>query len=379
MNNNAKCNSYSDLFEDFFRTDAVQDNVIEFGSGVGDDIFKGFLNDNESGAQSSDTLMLQNGSDQYQNFFMQQQQPQMSFFQQAQNPAYSYQANAIPATVQKPGFIRNRTRKNMRQKSVAAAVKASHMMAAAGGQAGSGFPLVQMYQPNVPAVVANHIPFYQAAAQIPAYQPPQPSQQPQMILAKSPVTQSSVPLMRQGHPSLPASPARSPNSNSSDYVKMKLQQKIRAKMVSKGQIPPNPTEEELRMCGVQVPSLMNHQHNSQLPTPTHSPQIPRAFNNNTAAFIAAPVMINNQSQGQMPMQQNDDLMMYLDLSGCSQKDPLSMPESNVMQSIKQQQQHQQNAQIQQISQPEFTFSQQEAIQNGGSMNYDQFFSDFILY
>ena len=383
-----KCNSYSDLFEDFFRTDSVQDDVNGSNSGDGgiavatvscdnDDIFKEFLAD-----ATNDMAMLQNNVEQFQSYYMPQsdqqqvQQTQIPFYQQAQIPAYSYQA--IPSTsasVQKPGFIRNRTRKNMRQKSVAAAVKASHMMAAVNGQAGSGYPLMQIYQPTFPTVVASQIPYYQAAAQIPAYQPPQ---QPQMILAKSPVSQPTVQSMRPSNPSHPSSPARSPNSNSSDYVKLKLQQKIRSRMVSKGQIPPNPTEEELRLCGLQVPSSLYQNHISQLPTPKQSPQIPRAFNNNTAAFIAAPVIINNQSQGQQ--QQNDDFMKYLDLSGYSQKDPLMMQDTNTtMQNIKQQQQQGQLLQVSQ--QPDFSFPNQEVIQNNsnGTTNYDQFFSDFILY
>lgn len=381
-----KCNSYSDLFEDFFKTDAVQDSSL--GCSVDDSFSTGLLND---ATVKSDPM----NPDQFQSFFVPQQQqiqyqPQLLFYQQAQMPAYAFQGtvNSIPPTsaaIQKPGFIRNRTRKNMRQKSVAAAVKASHMLAAVGGQAGSGYPLMQMYQQaNAQPVVNNQIPFYQIAAQIPSYQLPSQQQQPPLILAKSPVTQSmAVPLMRSGNPSHPTSPARSPNSNSSDYVKFKLQQKIRSRMVSKGQIPPNPTEEELRMCGIQVPTSMQqqqqHHHLSQLPTPKHSPQqqqIPVVFNNNTAAFIAAPTLINNQSQGQVSMQQNDDLMKYLDLSGFSQKDPLCLPETDMMQSLKQQQLRS----VEVSSVPEFTFPQQETLQNNnGSINYDQFFSDFILY
>lgn len=373
-----KCNSYSDLFEDFFRTDAVQDESNGSGTSVttyNDELFNGYLND-----AGSDMAILQSNIETFQSYFIPpQQQAQMPFYQQAQ-------MLTIPptvASVQKPGFIRNRARKNMRQKSVAAAVKASHMMAGLNNQAGSGYPLMQMYQPTIPTVMTNQIPYYQAAAQIPTYQPVQPQQQqqqPQLILAKSPVAQPVAPLLRSAHPSHPNSPARSPNSNSSDYVKFKLQQKIRSRMVSKGQIPPNPTEEELRLCGLQVPSSApQNNHVSQLPTPKHSPQIPRTFNNNTAAFIAAPLIINNQLQGQQ--QQNEDFMKYLDLSGYSQKDPLMMADTNtIMQNIKQQQMPQGQLLLisqQQQQQSDFSYPQQDLMQNNN--NYDQFFSDFILY
>jgi hypothetical protein len=393
MDKNIMASSYSDLFEDFFRVDSAQGSNASGGGGgnvaagavlssSNDNLFKGFLNDT-----SNDMSMLQNDVESLQSYYMPQHLEQLSqphpFYQQAQAqvPAFGYQHMIPPiaASVQKPGFIRNRARKNMRQKSVAAAVKASHMMAPINSQAGSGYPLMQMYQPTIPTVITSQIPYYQAAAQISAYQPPQ---QPQMILAKSPVTQSATPLMRSGNPSHLNSPARSPNSNSSDYVKLKLQQKIRSRMVSKGQIPPNPTEEELRLCGLQMPSssAMLSNHLSQLPTPKQSPQIPRAFNNNAAAFVAAPVIIDNKSQGQQ--HPNEDYMKYLDLSGYSQKDPLMMSDTNMtMQSIKQQQQQGQLLQVPVQQQPDFSFPQQEVIQNNnnGSLNYDQFFSDFILY
>ena len=387
MAQNMKCSSYSDLFEDFFRTDAVKEDLIgSNGSGANvsadiNNIFEGYLNDS-----SNDMRILQNGVEPLQSYFMppeqSQQQSQISF----PLPFYQQSIPSASASVQKPGFIRNRARKNMRQKSVAAAVKASHLMAAVNGQAGSGYPLMQMYQPTIPAVITSQIqvPYYQAAAQIPTYHSASSShQQPQLILAKSPVSQPLAPLMRSAHPSHPNSPARSPNSNSSDYVKFKLQQKIRSRMVSKGQIPPNPTEEELRLCGLQVAassssssSIPQHHHASQLPTPKQSPQIPRAFDNNANAYINAPLIINNQFQGQS-QQANEDYMKYLDWIGCSQKDPLLMSDSNTtIQSLKQQYHQGQALQEQQQQQQDYSFSPQEGLQ---SNNYEQFFSDFILY
>ena len=254
----------------------------------------------------------------------QQQQAQYLYFQQTQNTnPFQYPqipiSNPTSNTVHKPVFIRNRTRKNMRQKSVATAVKASHLLSvkSAAIVAGSGMPLIQNYQ------CTGQIPFYQAAAQIPTFQMQQVQQAAPVLLAKSPVTQSGpVPILKSSHPSSPSVslPARSPNSNSSDYVKLKLQQKIRSRMVSKGQIPPNPTEEELRLCGIQIPNNPPQQYqqtHQQLPTPKQSPQqIPRAFNNNAAAFIAAPSTLLAFEPQCAPMQ--DDLMKYFDFSGFSQ-------------------------------------------------------------
>lgn len=352
-----KGNSYSDLFEDFFRTDAAQDSITSRESVQSDDIFGSLLGSDDQTVMMNQIQMQQVQNDNN-NYYMQQQaQQQQYLYQQGQVP-FTPSIPLNTAAIHKPGFIRNRARKNMRQKSVAAAVKASHMMAAV-GQAGSGYPLVQNYQAQVA-----QIPYYQVAAQIPAYQQPQAQvpQQPPMLLAKSPAIQ--VPLLsKTSQPTSPSSTsARSPNSTSSDYVKFRLQQKIRSRMVSKGQIPPNPTEEELRLCGMQIPDMQSL-HQSQLPTPKSSPQqIPRAFNNNAAAFIAAPLMmLSNQQQGEQ-----DDILKYLDLNNYSQKDPLVMAGNNLSVNIKQKQQQQ-------------VYPQQEMMSTTNGVNYDQFFSDFILY
>lgn len=382
--------SYSDLFEDFFRSDAGAAGQQE--SSINEDIFidllgitaedKSILQDQYSAMQSTDPAT---------EFYLQQQQQQQQSF-------YFQYPTMIPSSVSsvaKPGFVRNRTRKNLRQKSVASAVKASHLMSNVDANTfAQGFQQhAQQQQQQQPQ---QQIPFYQAAAQISSFQmqPPQQQTVPVLLAAKSPAPQMT--FVRSSNPSSPASvSARSPNSNSSDYVKMRLQQKIRSRMVSKGQIPPNPTEEELRMCGVQIPLSpfsINHQpyHNnnnnrpqqqmvtiSQLPTPKQSPQqIPRAFNNNAAAFIAAPAIISNQSQ--FPIQ--EDYMMYnMEMNGYSQKDPLSTIDPS-FNNFKQQQMHlQQQASANLYPQPPYNPQQQQSQQENGAVNYDQFFSDFILY
>lgn len=389
MDKNLKnCSSYSDLFEDFFRTDAGQEVTVSTDCSDINNMFTVYPCDQQQQmVQVSDLAQLP--SDQAAlDFYLQQQ---AAFYQAA---SYAY----APAAVQKPGFIRNRTRKNMRQKSVASAVRASHMINAKQGHQIVNAPANS--QTNIPVNVNDYqamyqqqqqaqaqvqfqnqippqqfygqqIPYYQSASQIPTYQQQQhPQQQTAVLMAKSPASQSPIAFMRT---SLPTSPsARSPNTTSSDYVKMKLQQKIRSRMVSKGQIPPNPTEEELRMCGMQM-SQQQIVTPSQLPTPKSSPhQIPRAFNNNSAAFIAAPMVISNQIQQDDMVQ--DDLLKYFDLNAEAycQKDPLSIhnPITNDPTAFLKQQQQQQKQQI-----------QADLLQQDGSnaVNYDQFFSDFILY
>ena len=397
MDKNLQGNSsYSDLFEDFFRSDA---GVVPPSESSNDqDIFNELLGITEDKRIQNQYLTMQSNDPAVEFYLQQQQQQQQQQIQQQQaqfqpQPFYYQYPSMVPAatTVTKPGFIRNRARKNMRQKSVASVIKASHLMSSAANPCminnGNTFiqsfqqPLLQQQQQQQQQQaiqqmqMQTQIPYYQAAAQISSYQ----SQHPVQLAAKSPAPQMT--FMRSSHPPSPSS-ARSPNNNSSDYVKMRLQQKIRSRMVSKGQIPPNPTEEELRMCGVQVPlSPLSHHnqpyHNkpqpqmvtvSQLPTPKQSPQqIPRAFNNNAAAYISAPSVISNQMQ--IPMQE------YIDINGYSQKDPLSMDTSiNI---IKQQQlllQHQASTDLYPPSQQQQ--SQQEMLP---TVNYDQFFSDFILY
>lgn len=392
MDKNLKnCSSYSDLFEDFFRTDSGQ-SMKASSCGSNELFTTGFEADNNEIQRQQQQIVQVSDfahipTDQAaMDFYLQQQ---AAFYQAASYPAYP-PSNPPAAGVHKPGFVRNRTRRNMRQKSVANAVRASHILNAQGGaqQIVNVAPVnvteyqflyqqaqAQMQQQQM----QQQIPYYQSAAQIPTYHQQQQQQQA-VLLAKSPVTQQ--PPFTFTRSSLPNSPsARSPNSNSSDYVKMKLQQKIRSRMVSKGQIPPNPTEEELRMCGIQVPQ--NQQQlvtPSQLPTPKSSPQqIPRSFNNNSAAFIAAPMMIPNQLQQDSLVQ--DDLMKYFDLNNSasaalySQKDPLCMA-TNVNNTAKPQK-------ITTNPQSDFIHfnqqQQQQQPQENGSVNYDQFFSDFILY
>lgn len=387
MDKNLKtCSSYSDLFEDFFRTDSSV-NTLQEGNEA-ESILKGFISSNNSSHNNfnNDTIEQQMNDQVTLDLFFQQQQTQNfpAFYQTANSSATAFQSTA---SIQKPGFVRNRTRRNMRQKSVASAVRANHIINAAANQVVNvpvnGYPLMYQHQQSQ-HMQHQQIPYYQAAAQIPTYQPHH--QQQSVLLAKSPVVQAPITFMRSSQPSSPAS-ARSPNSNSSDYVKMKLQQKIRSRMVSKGQIPPNPTEDELRMCGVQMPQQQMVTV-SQLPTPKSSPrQIPRAFNNNTAAFIAAPIMmISNQIQQDAMLQ--DDMMKYFDLSGSnnylySQKDPFSIvnnPSDSI--NMKQQQQQQQHHQQQHQSlQTDFLMfnPQSQSQDNLATTNYDQFFSDFILY
>lgn len=388
MEKNLKYNanaSYSDLFEDFFRSDAIES--VDDGCRGTEDLFTDLLGITE------DKTILQSISMQSTNpstdFYAQQQQ------QQSQ-PFYYQYPTMIPtlaSSVAKPGFVRNRTRKNMRQKSVASAVKASHLMATVNTMGFQQLPQ-QYQQPQ------QHIPYYQAAAQIPSFQmhPAQQQQQqsvPVLLAAKSPAAPQMT-FARSSHPASPSS-ARSPNSNSSDYVKFRLQQKIRSRMVSKGQVPPNPTEEELRMCGVQMqmslsPVSINHQniyHNrpqqqmvtiSQLPTPKQSPQqIPRAFNNNVAAFIAAPAMIPNQSQ--YPIQEDYTMYNSVDMSGYCQKDPLSTIDPS-FNNFKHQQMLMQQQATDSLYPPQAQIPQipqQQSQQENGTVNYDQFFSDFILY
>ena len=394
MEKNLKSNSsYSDLFEDFFRSDA---STVQSESLNQEDIFTDLLGISEDSSIQNQYLPIQSDDPVAANFYLQQQQQ----LQYQTQPFYYQYPTMIPTSslVTKPGFIRNRTRKNMRQKSVVNAVKASHLLTsvANGNAVINGNDFVQSFQQQQQQQQHQHqqfqcsqIPYYQAAAQIPAFQ--QQQQQPVLLAAKSPVPQMA--FVKSSHPSSP-SLARSPNSNSSDYVKMRLQQKIRSRMVSKGQIPPNPTEEELRMCGIQVPlsplSLRQQCHQdkpqqqmvtiSQLPTPKQSPhQIPRAFNNNAAAFIAAPPsIISNQSQ----ISNQDDYLKYMDMSGYSQKDPLSMDVSSSasVNSFKQhqlllQQQASANLYPQQLHEQQ----SQEMLSTNGTINYDQFFSDFILY
>lgn len=395
-------NSYSDLFEDFFRTDATLNGTATTTVNDADslntlkpaddiDILFSIpfqLQGNELINDQTDPSSFYYSQVQApppQMMALQQQLPSY-FYQQAQMSAFPYQPSAVGASVHKPGFVRNRTRKNMRQKSVASAVRASHLL---NTEINPVMPLdsnfnindnIQQYQymlyqqqQQAAAAAGNQIPFYQAAAQLPAFQPP-PQQQ---LLAKSP--SAAQPASFVARSSFPSSPSvRSPNSNSSDFVKMKLQQKIRSRMVSKGQIPPNPTEEELRLCGIQLPNHAPSQSNlqSQLPTPKSSPQqIPRAFNNNAAAFIAAPVTYQ------------DDFMKYLDVN-CeySQKDPLSMINPTGIDPLKQQQlQKQQQLSssasdfLFQSQQQQLQQQQQQQQQQENTVNYDQFFSDFIHY
>ena len=397
-------NSYSDLFEDFFRADAGAEavDVIANSSTNGNDLFEGLIsgdNNNNSGDFSDQQFTTQLN---FNDFYLNNQQAQIEqqqlmmqpFYHSAgQMPLYAFAPSMpIGSNIQKPGFIRNRTRKNMRQKSVATAVKASHLMGSA-GQAGSGYPLIQNCQPRI-----TEIPYYQMAAQLHSYQSPtqlymdnqkiqsqsnNTTNQPPLLLAKSPST-AAPPLLRPSNNnninnnSSLSPQARSPNGTSSDYVKMRLQQKIRSRMVSKGQIPPNPTEEELRLCGVQIPG------NSQLPTPKSSPQqIPRAFNQ----------VQYTEDLSQPPVQ--DDLMKYLDLTNYSeQKDPLALPVAQIN-SLKQNQLQsqlnlkQQNQEFLYFNQlqrqqqhQQFQTHQDQMDSNNGSQistNYDQFFSDFILY
>ena len=428
------CPSYSDLFEDFFHADAVittDQSCGKTNTAEVDSLFLGSKSSQVQMVQISDFAQLSTDQSTM-DFYMQQQFPA---FYQGPAPPHSFDPSSATslssASVQKPGFIRNRTRKNMRQKSVNSAVRASHMInSTLQGPVPVNVPVnANMFnqqqphynqqqpqyntqQPQYSQQQTHHnqqqlypdqhqqhqfqyfqeqqhqymqgqqIPYYQAAAQLPSYQQQQHVAHA-VLLAKSPATQQPfTPFIRT---SLPASPSstRSPNSNSSDYVKMKLQQKIRSRMVSKGQVPPNPTEEELRMCGInQLPQqpLQSSQQQivtvSQLPTPKASPhQIPRAFNNNAAAFIAAPVPFSSDQLQQTTPLFSEDMMKYFDVTGgatdYSEKDPLAIISNGAVDynfSKQQQQQHQQQKkQQQQLQEPNVT------------VNYDQFFSDFILY
>ena len=402
MEKNLKCNSsYSDLFEDFFKNDACSSESYQQQQQQDDAIFIDLLGISEDKSIQNQYLALQSDDQAANNFYLPQQsqeqqvQFQQPFFYQYPLPTMIPTA-PLSASVAKPGFVRNRARKNMRQKSVVNAVKASHSLSsvANGNVIINGNTFAQNFQQQAPQLQTQmhhmqsaQIPYYQAAAQIQSYKeviPQQQQHQPVLLAAKSPAPQMT--FIKSSHPTSP-SMARNPNSNSSDYVKMRLQQKIRSRMVSKGQIPPNPTDEELRMCGIQVPlsPLSNKPQQqmvtiSQLPTPKQSPQqIPRAFNNNAAAFIAAPSIIPNQ-QGQVPSQ--DDYMKYVDMAGFSQKDPLAMDLQ--LNNFKQQQlllQQQASADLYPPQQPQqLQQSQsQEMLPTNGTVNYDQFFSDFILY
>jgi hypothetical protein len=379
-----KSNSYSDLFEDFFRTDATIPGQEQTNREEMQDV---------SSFNSCDLQMASNAM--LNDFYIQQQQQQQQQFQQVepyllqQAQMQTMQTNSFPiignVSVGKPGFIRNRTRKNIRQKSVAAAVKANQMLASANGiDFNSAYSAGYMMNSNFQQ--ASQIPFYNAQIQqLPIYPPPISHTQinPPVLLAKSPVVSSTTKTT-----SIPSSPtARSPTSTTSEYIKLRLQQKIRSRMVSKGQIPPNPTEEELRMCGVQfscatspTQQQQQQQQQMQLPTPNSSPQqVPRTFN--SAAYIAAPL----QQQQQQVYQQNgpDDFSSYINFNDqqYSQKDPLiMMTNANVDNNPLILQNKQKASQV-----ASKCFKQTpsndppQSLQQDATINYDQFFSDFILY
>lgn len=434
--------SYSDLFEDFFRSDA-QDSLSTAGSG-NQNPFGGVQSDygliqGNFGMPPSDSneLFLQYQQQQLQYQQQQQQQQKFAAYFNTLNPAQqmAFQYPVMPITVSssivKPGFVRNRTRKNMRQKSVANAVKANHLMNSANGLGMLSFPMIQQsqglginqvqiqgqvqaqgqgYQPATP-----QIPFYQQAAQIPMYQSQghvngqgqvninHQQNPPAVLISKSPIAQivqSISPAV--SHPQSPSS-SRSPTSNSSDYVKMRLQQKIRSRMVSKGQIPPNPTDEELRMCGIQIPSI---------PTPNPSPHHHQQhFSNNNSAPNS-----RKESTGKYPVavgvgvvasQQNDEIMKYFDINDVnySQRDPLlqigmdsinsnnnynnyttnqPLSMNSNFNNYKQQQQQQNFDSIYPPTQ-QFQHYQSDMMNDSSTAtsstasNYDQFFSDFILF
>lgn len=306
----AGLSSYSDLFEEFFKSDAQPVDTAEFTS-----------NDNTFGLAQNEIY-----NDQPANTFFQMPDPYA--LQQHQLMAYYY-GPALPqqqhymmpaphqpmhypsmATVCKPGFVRNRPqRKQTKPKTP---------------------QQQQQQQQQLPAQQHVH------------FAPIQPVQQAQPIsLPIFPGKQASSPKQSQ-----PSSPTSNRSAGTSDFVKQKLQQKIRARMIQKGQIPPNPTEDELRRCGVPPSPTSPHFSMKSSPKPA-----------DLAAYVASTV--TTQAPQPMPMPQLDAYFqdnwqpMPVPMQTRNERDPLVHFD--------------------------LASNQNSKVNADSTVSYDDFFSDFIQY
>jgi hypothetical protein len=340
--------SYSDLFEDFFRSDALEvasdvdptANLPFYQS----DVFFNLATDQQHSFMNQTQVQASSSVPVYQTPFM-------------QTPVHLVHA----AAVCKPGFVRTKAHQRRNQhttkKNTAATASATTLH-------NSGKPTVALVSPNTLYQASAQFPaFYQqqqsqAAAQLYAQLPQQDfygypieasqhnqsltghsqqgpfSQQhslyplyasamlPGFAMAPMPQAANDQSLQQQQQQqqhlqhqqqqqgqqsmllpnssrlvSIPASPLHEPSiprassssstsptglrgsPNTSDFVKQKLQAKIRARMIQKGQIPPNATAEEIRYYtsqemahGTTANASVHSKPQSALPTPKSSPK-----------------------------------------------------------------------------------------------------------
>lgn len=245
-NDQSALSSYSDLFEEFFKTDVQTVSQITESS-------TSFIYPEQQQQQqqmlaaqpsyfmsSFDPLSLQQQQQQQQQqmlaYLYAQQQPQY----QLQQQHHQTQSYPVLATICKPGFARRPAKKSKCKNHTAQAAYDIHLSAAA----------AQMAPP-----------FAREKTPIPA-----PAISPKSYPSTQPVSSPS---------------ARS--AGTSEFVKHKLQQKIRARMIQKGQLPPNPTQEELRQCGVPLSPVP-----SVAASLVNSPKAP-SQPTDLAAFVASTV------------------------------------------------------------------------------------------
>ena len=340
--NNQTSTSYSDLFEEFFRTDSQSAEALTYQNecmpGVALPIYQ-----QQDLFFSADSLMdiapydyrsqEQQPQSHNQTQFFQHDAGQTQFHPQSQQPQdQCLHTGSMHAAVGKaPGFMRTKVH-NRRNQHMPTLGKKPH----ASNQAQSEKPTVALVSPNTlyqasmnayPAFYQHQAPgmrgqsdffpqphfygypindngagmyatpqqaiyrqfrnssggFYPDPAALQQLQP-QPTQQQlnsgnvNAILSylASPTAPMGESSNQPLSPRSPASPrmghAGSNNSTSSEFVKQKLQAKIRARMLQKGQIPPNATNEELRFYGMQMAIGSEKHIQSCLPTPKASPR-----------------------------------------------------------------------------------------------------------
>ena len=325
-NDQSSLGSYSDLFEEFFKTDAQPIPQLDESSA--------FLYPEQQQQQQVAQHVqapFYPPVDPYQQqmlayyYAQQQQQPQVMHQPMQMQPMQQLlpqqamihgqhlqhvQPYPMMAAICKPGFARRPPRKQSKSKNYTAQ-----------------------------AAQANHMASLQTASEFAQEAPqPQPIQaHPQPISPKSNAS------------SQPTSPTSTRSAGTSDFVKHRLQQKIRARMIQKGQIPPNPTQDELRRCGVPLS-----------PVPSVPASLANSPKADLAAFVASTVTAPKpQPQPQQQLQQANLGLFFNDawMSQPFQPKP---------------QQHSERDPL-----VHFTANQQKLAPE--PVNYDDFFSDFIQY
>ncbi len=320
--------SYSDLFEEFFKTDAQAPMEATTSTAT-------YLYPTEQPAAAlyvdpyqQQMLAYYYAQQQQQQQQHQPPQPQLQMNVQPQRqqlpvlqpahpqPHHAYphhQSHPMMAAISKPGFVRRPPRKQTKSKNYTAhAAQANHLTSI-----------------QTATEYAHDVSHYSQTI----HQQQHINAQTQMISPKS------------NGSSQPTSPFSTRSAGTSDFVKHKLQQKIRARMIEKGQIPPNPTQDELRRCGV-PPSPMN----SMQPSFANSPK------QNLAAVVAATVTA--------PPQQAPNMNMFFNDAWMAQSLPM-MPQD----------QSERDPFVQVSMAP----MNQKFNAHETTVNYDDFFSDFIQY